>query len=228
MALNEEILSALEKVAQSGEFVRLINEFKGLPIVHPASLLEVTPDGLQVIVHPQQAVCLQLEKFTFIQSEMLPFILRASVVSVDMANCIVNLSNILYGSDTVGGRTQIRVQPALPVMVTVAGRSRILRGELADLSLVGVGMYALSAYMYNPVTLKRGTDVQVQVTLSEDESLTLPGMILYATPEGDTYRLGVRTQPDDAARTRLAEFIGARRLEIEDELSALYIELSHH
>jgi len=227
MIVNEEILSALQRIIESGEVVRLINEYKGLPIVHPASLLEVSPRGLLVGVHPQQAVCLRFEKFTFIQSETLSYVLRAAVASVDMVACTARLDNVLYGSDTVGGRSGVRVQPSLPVRVTVAGRSRILRGELADVSLVGVGMYALSAYMYNPVTIKRGTEVEVRVALTEEDDLTLPGVILYATREGDTFRLGVRTQPDNLTRNRLARFIDARRVEVEAERLALYNELSH-
>ena len=222
MTINDEILSSLQRVFESGEFVRLVNEFKGLPVVHPASLIEVSAEGLLVGVHPQQAVALHLEGFTFIQSDTLPFVLRASVASVDMLACRARLENLLYGSDTIGGRSQVRVQPDLPVMVTVAGRSRILRGDLADVSLVGVGMYALSAYMYNPVTLKRDTDVQVTVALAPGEELTLPGKILYAAREGDTYRLGVRTEPDKDTRVQLARFIEVRRLEIEAELNALY------
>jgi hypothetical protein len=228
MSLTGEILSKLKSVFDSGVPVRLINEFKGLPIVHHAGLLEVTPTGVVVSVHPQQAVCLHLEKFTFIQSGKLPFILRAEVESVDLVTCVARLHNILYGSDTVGGRMQVRVQPALPAKVTVEGRNRLLHGELADISLVGVGMYAISAFMYNPVTLKRGTDVTVRISLESEGEIELPGTILYVTREGDTFRLGVRTQPDDQTRNRLGGFINLRRVELETELDVLYSELSRN
>lgn len=226
MNVNDEILAALQKVANSHEPVRLINEYKGLPIVHPVTFLEVTSNSLLVKVHPQQAVCLHLEKFTFIRSEKLPFIVRANAESVDIPSCTARLKDILYGSDTIGGRMQIRVQPASTVSVSVSVRSRVLRGELADVSLVGVGMYALSAYMYNPVTLKRGTEVQVRAALTADGEITIPGVILYAKREGDTYRLGVRTEPDESTRAKLAAFIDHRSIELENELLALYTDYS--
>jgi len=225
MIVNNEILSALQKVAVNKDPVKLVNEYKGLPIIHPVKLLEITSEGVLVEAHPQQAVCLSLEEFTFIQSEKLPFVLRASVDSVNIHTCTARLTNILYGPDTIGGRSQIRVQPAFPVNVTISGRSRVLHGELADVSLVGVGVYALSAYMYNPVTLKRGTTVQVRVVLLGEEEVIIPGVILYATREGDTYRLGVSTEPDEATRSKLSAFISIRGGEIEAELGEIYNQM---
>ncbi len=219
--MNNEIYLALQNILETGWGLRLVNDYKGLPVVYASTLLDLKPECAIFSVHKHQAVCLSLERFTFLQSEVLPFVIRAEVVSVSIKDGIAVLHNFLFAQDSIGARTEIRVQPEQSVEVTIATKMRRIKGLLADLSIIGVGVYALSAYIYNPVSFNQGATVTIGV-VEEPGPLEMSGTIQYVKRDGDTYRLGVNTHPERSAREKIAGFIAERQERLLNELEVLY------
>ena len=75
--------------------VTLFNTFRGVPINYEAEVAMIHPDYIGLIVHPYQAVCIKLERRTFLESKIIPTLIRAYPVSIDYTNHVVMLKDMM-------------------------------------------------------------------------------------------------------------------------------------
>jgi hypothetical protein len=234
MCPQNEIILSLSRILEARRPVKLINNYKGVPIHYDAVILEVAEREATFKVHPYQCVGLKLDQQTFIQSEGIEYSVRANLKSVDFVAKIAVLEDFLYAPDTIGSRAAIRVQPEDAVDVVILSRNRKIPGQLADISMVGMGIYSFSAYIDNPAFIKRGISVTVVLALHEVngfEDITLKGIIQNIARERDVYRLGIRTNPADTAQRIMNEYIDSRKQEVLREIEDTYqqvFQLSFH
>ena len=218
MIRNPEILNLIERLAYTHQPLRLVNEYKGLPVIYDALVVEARSSEVVLKVHRYQAICMQAEKQTFLETHAASAQLKGIVGWVNFRNETAGLTNILYAADTIGDRKHVRVEPGDPVTVTLASRHRNFQGRLADLSVAGVGVYTISAMIYNPVYLKRGATVQLRMELPGGDSIEFPGNIQYVSRREDVYRLGIKTTTPLDARSLLEKYIERRQVELREEL----------
>jgi hypothetical protein len=234
MCPQNEIILSLTRIFERRSPVKLINNYKGVPIHYEAVILEVTENEASFKVHPYQCVGLKLDQQTFIQSEGIEYSVRANLKSLDIIGKIAVLEDFLYAPDTIGSRAAIRVQPENPVDVVIHSRNRKIPGKLADISLVGMGIYSFSAYIDNPAFVNRGVSVSVVLALHEVngfEDVTLKGTIQNIARERNVYRLGIRTNPVDSTRQIINEYIDSRKQIVLREIEDAYqqvLQLSLH
>lgn len=223
MLTTADIFDQLIRLAQTKQEVRLVNEYKGIPISYEAVLQSVGENSATLAVHKYQAVCLELERRTFIISEGLTSVLRAQVASVDVVSSTSTLNEFSYAPETIGGRSAVRVEPKEPVTVTLLSQGRKFSGSLADISVSGLGVYTVAAYIYTPGFLKKGAPVQIAFKLpSERGEIRLPGMVLNITKDKGSYRLGIGTTPDALSKNAISQFVAQRQSEILREVKMFY------
>ncbi len=224
-----EILDAFTQIAAAKEEVRLINDHRGIPISFEASIIAIQDDSVLFRVNKYQCVCLELERFTYIQSPSLLSIVKGRVASLDFASNLATLSNFERASETIGRRTLVRVQPKEPLDVTIVYRGLKIRGSLADISSNGVGVFMMSAYIRNPGALKKSEQVQMMIRLPGEKGkvseVRLTGTILYVNPDKGSYRLGLHTSPEAHPKTLITQYVSMRQGEILRELKSLYEKL---
>ncbi len=222
------IIHALEQLAGTGSNVRLMNVFRGIPVVFEAFVGGSADLGMIFKVHKYQLVCLELEKYTYITSDVLPAIIKAGVVHLDYRSDNAVLNNFSYVSDTIGCRTAIRVEPRALVPVTILTGNKKLTGNLADISVDGIGVLVLTMYLYNPKVFQEQATVQVRFKLPDGENKDnqIPGHISYITEDNGAYRVGFNIFPDANTRKNMMQFIGQRQVEILREVKILS-ELFH-
>ncbi|MFN2302982.1 MAG: hypothetical protein ACK2TV_04545, partial [Anaerolineales bacterium] len=90
----EMILMFLRKHLQEQRPVTLYNTFHGVPITYEAEVAMIHTDFVGLVVHPYQAVCIQRERRTYLQSTILPNMVRAYPVSIDYTNNVVLLKQL--------------------------------------------------------------------------------------------------------------------------------------
>jgi hypothetical protein len=90
------ILKMLRKHLKEQRPVTLYNTFHGVPITYEAEVAMIHTDYAGLIVHPYQAVCIQRERRTYLQSRILPSLVRAYPVSIDYTNNVVLLKQFQY------------------------------------------------------------------------------------------------------------------------------------
>jgi hypothetical protein len=227
--LHREILSTLEYVYAGRKEVRLHNGHKGMPISYPATIQGFNDRGIIFKINKYQLVCLALDKQTFIQSDLLPSIVKAKLIDLDYPRAQVTLQHFIYTLDTIGKRELIRVQPQEPVQVNINDRYRKIKGTLVDISEVGIGVQTLVNIAYSSSLIRQGTAVQVSFRLpGETVETFMTGNIRSIAKEiqAETYRLGILISPNTQAREAIVRYISKRKTRILAELDALYSQLS--
>ena len=174
MALNKAYIQLMQQIFDAKSSIRLLNVYQGVPISYLASILSVGDSTLTVKTDKYQIVCMYHESETFIQGETLPFILGCKVVEIDPANLIAVLTDLKRVDGQIGDRRQVRVVPRGPIQgVIQAPDTDILRGELADISWDGLGIYIDRDY-FSPRVYRRGAEISVFFNLPHTKDIVKP------------------------------------------------------
>ena len=215
---TDEILQKLYTLFAAGETVTLHNLFKGLAISNDAKIIRMEGSAAWFSVPRFQATCLELHRRTYIQSEYLPLIARASVVSVNFIESTALLTAFVYTGSDIGNRRSMRVHPReeTPLEMTIKGLN--IKGHLADISNDGLGIWT-SATFYGPAVFASHTPIVVNLSLEPKKPpLRLPGTVMNVTKISETYRLGVSTTADPANRLAVVQYVSQRQAELQREL----------
>ena len=218
-----DLWEILQKLERTGRPVRLLNNYKGIPIAYEATIVQETPDGFIAQVNKYQNVCMEIEKVTFIQSDQLPAVIRARILSVDIVQAIALLGEFSIAPDNIGGREAVRVQPKDPIQVVLSNPKRKLTGNLVDISVSGVGITIVTSFLYNPDLIKKAS-VTLELKLPvEQGNLRVPGLLASVlSRRSGNYRLGVVLNLDNPTRQIIARFVAMRQAEILREMRSYY------
>lgn len=148
---NDRFMKFFKRIVKDKVGINLINVYKGVPIAYPATISKIGQDMIKVKAEAFQIVCLHRDRETYIQSKYFPILIKAHVGKVDFAEADAELSGFEVVKGNIGNREQVRVVPADPVtgIIHGEGKDTTYLGELADISLEGMGIY-LAREHYSP------------------------------------------------------------------------------
>jgi hypothetical protein len=174
--MDEPIINLLREITATKGKLNILSIYKGLPLSSPAVILECGQVAMLVQIDKNQAVSMFTDKFTFLQSSQLPEIVSADVAYLDFQQQRAQLFNFRYAKRGIGKRRMIRVTPAdtLSSDITDRADSSGVRGELADISQDGIGIY-LSKDVFKSRQFPNGVEMII--------NLTLPGVYTLSTQE---------------------------------------------
>jgi hypothetical protein len=164
--LNANFLLRFDKVVRHKSKVRLLNSYKGLPVISEAEIIKVEPDSIVIQCDVQQIACLLIERHTYLQATELEGTTMASLLRLDPATKKAELGNFFQVDGDMSQREFVRVEPDEPisVMLQVNSRSSWVKGQLVDISVRGVGA-SLERILFNPRYHTVGTDLNVVFNL---------------------------------------------------------------
>lgn len=170
------ILELLRRVAAAEAEIRLLNVYQGIPIAFPAAIVFVGQNSITVKTERYQLVCLYHERQTYIQYPGFPAVIRARVERLEPQVLQAVLSEFEYTREGIGERRQIRVWPKEGVTgeLYLPDRAEAIKGELADLSLDGMGIYLTDGEYYAHL-FRQGRKVAI--------SFRLPGVYQMKQPK---------------------------------------------
>jgi hypothetical protein len=217
----DPIISDLQYVMETNQELDILNFYKSFPITCKASVEEIERNVVSLKVQPPGSVCLESQEQTVILSRGLPEAVRARIVSFDLVSGSLKLDDFSYVGSHFGERMIARVQPDELISVEVESEGHSLTGQLADVSLSGVGVYTTGKYTSGE-TPGRGQVVQLSLPLPEG-LITLPGKILNIseTPD-DRTRLSIGFTRNAQEIAVVMRYIKDRRIEILEEIEHMY------
>ena len=188
------ILDLLRRLASAEAEIRLLNVYQGIPIAFPAAIVYVGQNSITVKTERYQLVCLYQERQTYIQYPGFPAVIRARVERLEPQVLQATLTEFEYTRDGIGDRRQIRVWPKEGVTgeLQLPERTEAIRGELADISLDGMGIYLPDNEVYTHL-FRQGKKVAI--------SLRLPGVFQIKQPK--RYEGGSAAEINRYDRTQL-------------------------
>ncbi len=225
MNLNDDLMNRFGVIHDTQKPLKLINSYRGLPIAYDARVITISQGYVACKVHEYQAVCMALEGKTYIQCDLLPEILQARPVAVDVLKKEAILTEFVGVGQSVGKRAAVRVQPKEPADVEIYDGEHRIPGKLADISSTGVGVFTFATYIYGDLSFTKNSDVFVDVRLpGSDQILRFEGKINSVVHQKGTFlhRLGVKILPNPTAEPVLQQYVGRRQDEVMQELRAIY------
>lgn len=225
MFQGDEILTWLKGFADNNRPMRLINTYRGIPVAYSARVNTVDEGNAVFNINEYQAVCLTLDGKTHIQHPELPEILRARAILVNVPLKEVTLTEFVKAGTSVGNRLYTRVQPKEPIEAEIKIGERVVPGQLADISLNGVGVITIGTYTYGDMEARRGSKIWLSFMLPPTHTpVQLIGQITSVVDieNSKQYRLGCKTFPDSNVDLLLLEYVALRRDELMRELSMVY------
>lgn len=221
---DQQIFKQLWSVFLTHKPVRLLNVFHGVPISYEAMISMISQTYLGLSVHHYQTACIFFERYVYLQSEQLPFPVRAHAVSVDIGGDEVILERLVPISNNFVNRNNLRVQPKEPVPVEIRKNDESDLASLSDLSLEGVGKITLGVQGKKEFNLHQSQEVNLSLKLPfSNTPLSICGVAGRHTfdPKKNLYRIKIQLTPDSSSLSILTDYISQRQTEIMQELDLM-------
>ncbi len=212
----DPIIADLQYVMETSQELDILNFHKSFPITCKARVEAIDRDVAILKVDPPGSVCLESQEQTIVLSRGLPEAVRARVVSFDLVNGSLKLSDFSYVGSHFGERMIARVQPEDTINIEIEADDEKYSGTLVDVSLSGVGVTT------NEKGFQRGQLLKLTLPLPEGK-VTLPGKVLNTNeiPNGPT-RLSIGFTRNAQEIAVVMRYIKDRRIEILNEIEHMY------
>jgi hypothetical protein len=224
VTIYSPIYAGLQRLMTVGRTVDLLNLYQGAPIVYPATVRVLESDHAVLRVPGYEVVCLTLEPSTILLNQILEEAVAADVRAVDLAAGTVTLSRFRYASSHVGDRMTVRVTPRDPVPVALECGGQRVDGELADMSINGLGVHVPVA---RAGVLRPRAVVHLKLALPQsadhggDMALDLSGAVRFVKTEGEVNRVGI-VFAQDVQMLTILHYVRERQTEILADLKSVY------
>ena len=225
MEPHDKVMRLFHMLLSAGEPVTLVNNYRGFPVEHKATILALEQGYVAIGIHEHQAVSMAIEGKTFIQSNWLPEVVRAAVMAVDVVKKRAVLTEFEPGGNEIGKRSAIRVSPREPLDADIYDGRRRLSGKVADISSSGVGVFTLAAYVYGDLSFEQNKEVYVDFRLpTTDAVVRFHGVVTSVADKQDAHlhRLVVHIFPNPEVQPLLDAYIKQRQDETERELTLIF------
>jgi hypothetical protein len=115
--------------------IKVYGFYKEAPMVHEAKVLDFSADVFSLRLSKEYLTFLKREEFVYLEHEMVPDIMRADIISIDMNHSIINLSKIKFLDNSPVHRKNIRVTPHKPVQALMTYKEEFqVEGLISDIS----------------------------------------------------------------------------------------------
>ena len=125
----------LENIFKKSNEVKLYNFYQGLPITEKVKVLKFDQGLIQLKIDPIKFPFYENEKFTFIQHDLIPTIIKASIVKIEPNKSLMVLGNLEFMDSSPVERSGIRVEPERDIYTSLSlENKKILDGNISSLS----------------------------------------------------------------------------------------------
>jgi hypothetical protein len=214
------ILDELKHLVGEQQEVDLMSFYQALPLTYRGVVFDVGTEEVTMIVQPPDSVCLTWDAEVYLLGPEPIDLLRADVVSFDIASGTVKLRNFRYGGPHLGKRMITRVIPSENLKVNVSKDGATFSTVMLDISSQGVGI-KLEADV-DGVSLKKGQQVQVTMHLP-NQKVPAVGVVTTVDAAGDEQHISIVFKEEEIDIRPVWQYISHRRMEILQELQEKYL-----
>ena len=223
---TNDILNKLKLLTRTRKEVRLIDDYKGVPMEFNANVSSVCGNAAIFDVFNYQLASLAFGKQPFIQSDVFPETIQSNVKETDIVKGTATLTDFRYATVPIVKRKTMRAQPEDAIMdVALKYKDVGILAELVDLSECGIGIYTktplrvpVKAFIYTQIL-----DPEVSTCLK----LELSCVVMNTNREEDLYgsiryRTGMQIFPDEGTKQKITEYVFHRQVKQTYELKKYY------
>lgn len=216
-----DILSVIRaELSKNPKFeVQLLNYYKGLPVSFKANIAGIDKYSIDLDVHPQQAVAIYSEHYTFLRSKLFKHDIFAKALYVNVRRKAILLRQMCYVEIVAEHRKHIRLELDPPINAVFNSSTGIVRGKLVELSMAGSVMSVLQPF--NEVI---GEESNLSVMIPDIEQNTtynikLPAKLINVLDETKPRQYKFSITADDRISDRvISKYLYHRQVDIIREL----------
>ncbi len=128
-------INTLQNISKKSTKVTLNNIYKGIPINEDVNISGFSNGILQVRISPSMLSFYKKERFTFIQHDFIPDVIKADILTVDDFKLILILGNLEYLPISPVERKSTRIYPVQKIHAILSwNKKKILSGYILSIS----------------------------------------------------------------------------------------------
>jgi hypothetical protein len=191
-----DLLQLLRQIARNQSSIKLLNIYKGLPISYATNIVSVGMSEIQVVGSRNHIACLYYQGESYLQGDELPATVRSTVKSLNLAKDYAILENFEFVQNSIGNRSQIRVEPDDSLMVTVQfkGSSFEFLSPLVDISANGASVF-FESYMFPDRLSQPGSELKMTISIPDFVSHKIKKLSQRPGTEGRKVTSPLRANP---------------------------------
>ena len=228
--MEDDIQYGFRNILSAEEPIRLMNSYRGMPVITSATLLRLEEGQVTLRAPSIQINCMRINGNTLLTSNLLPYSLKARVVSWSLYDETVLLDSFQRAGADVSKRSFVRVEPqeSIPVTLTYEESGAVIPAHLTEVSLRGIGVL-VSQDSFDLKIIGKETRVNMSLDLPLKEegqeigwvSITCKGVMKNFEPFKKAHRLGMQIYPTMEAERALTRYIAQRQIELLSELRGM-------
>ncbi len=128
-------LKVLKNIFNKNSNISINNIYKGIPITEKSRVNGFNDGIIQVNIKSEKIHFYQNEKFTFIQHDLIPDIIKADILKIDKHKFIMVLGNLQFLQSSPIERSSVRIEPTKKIhTLLVYGHKKLVEGFITSIS----------------------------------------------------------------------------------------------
>ena len=203
----------LKNIFKKSNRVKLFNFYEGLPITENMEVLRFDQGLIQLKTNPIKLPFYKNEKFTFIQHDLIPTILKASIVKIEPNKSLMVLGNLEFLDSSPVERSGVRIEPERSIYASLSlENKKLLDGMIASLSqnsvVLNVKIDSIKSLTQKPLWDTELT-IQFQIPTSKNFLTTIKTKAsIYSIIEN---KVVLNISPNKAEESKLKNYISLRQ-----------------
>jgi len=199
--------------------VKLINYYHGLPLSFPAKMVSLDHGMLDLDVHPQQAVAIERDRYTFLRCDAFKSDICANIQYINAQKRAVTLNGFFFIEILAERRNAIRLRLTPPTDASFGcNGTALIQGKLIDLSMNG-----LAITTGNLPVCEVGLESRIEFMLpnilqNTHTSFTVPATFLGAIEGERSYLCKFSISVEKNLEQIISKYIFQRQVEIIQDL----------
>ena len=156
MDYENDVINALVSIKKIGNEIQLVNHYRGVPIIHNATIKKLDNDYIVLSTIQIQRLAIEFEHMTTIASDLFPGEIEADLKSTNETTADIMLTNPRFVEASVRKRENVRVEVDKGFYIVLHKDKQSLSGTIEDISVKSVNVKVDSG-----LKVKEGDDILV-------------------------------------------------------------------
>jgi hypothetical protein len=217
-------LKVLKNIFDKDSKISINNIYKGIPISENVRVNGFNDGIVQVRIKSDKIPFYENEKYTFIQHDLIPDIIKADILKIDKGRFVMVLGNLQFLQSSPVERSDIRIEPNNTIHTLLAyGHKKLVEGDITSISESSISFTVPDSAISNLA----GKDLfhkelLLKFQLISDKKTIAPLKLKCYIFSIVNNRVIVNISPNSIQKTRIRDYIAMQQDRL---LSALKLEL---
>lgn len=219
-----DLSKILKNIFIKSSRINLNNLYRGIPIQEAARAYAFNGEIIRVKIKPDKIPFYQKEKFTFIQHDLIPDIIKANILEIDKNHSIIVLNNLEFLKSSPVERSDIRIQPNQNIhAILTKEHKKLAEGNIASISENSISLKITSKQASN-LSVKDffHKELNIKFILNNGKTLFYPIKLRSYIFNVIDNEIILNISPDNSEITKIRNYISMQKDKL---LSALKSEL---